>query len=181
MRRSPMRRIRPEPLTEEAWAPFGWLPLTDTDPRDGQRTLSFEWADPHVNIIGHDLTELEAVPGVLRCRALYRHLTHTQTLMPLDHDAVIAVAPPGAALASEEDLGAIRAFVLRPLQALVLERGTWHWGPYPVGADSVSLFNVQGRRYAEDNDMADLAGLGLGVDVEIEAAVESPVGAVAGR
>ena len=40
-------------LSEEAWAPFGWLPVADTDPRDGEHRLSFAWDDVHVNIIGH--------------------------------------------------------------------------------------------------------------------------------
>ena len=43
----------PEPLTEEAWSPFGWLPVADVDPRDGKETMTFEWADAHVNLIGH--------------------------------------------------------------------------------------------------------------------------------
>ena len=47
------RKIGPEPLSEEAWAPFGWLPVADTDPRDGEHRLTFAWDDVHVNIIGH--------------------------------------------------------------------------------------------------------------------------------
>ncbi len=170
-------KVEPEPLSAEGWAPFGWLPLPDTDPRDGERTLTFEWADPHVNVIGHDLGELERVDGALRCRALYRHATHTQTLMSLDHDAVIAVAPPGSPLETAEDLTTVRAFLLRPLEALVLERSTWHWGPYPVGAPAVRLFNVQGRRYAEDNEMADLGARGLAVDVVVPSGVRVTEGA----
>jgi ureidoglycolate hydrolase len=63
------------------------------------------------------------------------------------------------------DADQVRAFVLEPLSAVVLHRGTWHWGPFPVAADSVSLFNVQGRRYLEDNDSVDLEGLGTPLDV----------------
>ena len=48
---------------------------------------------------------------------------------------------------------------------MVLHRGTWHWGPFPVDADSVRLFNVQGLRYAEDNACVDLAARELDVDV----------------
>ena len=50
----------------------------------------------------------------------------------------------------------MRAFRLRPLDAFVLHRGTWHWGPFPLGGDPVQLLNVQGRRYAEDNASVDL-------------------------
>jgi ureidoglycolate hydrolase len=163
-------RVRPEPLSEGAWAPFGWFPMADTDPRDGQHRLEFAWDDVHVNIIGHTLEELVQVPGALRCQAMYRHDTHTQTLMSLDERAVIAVAPASAAMAGKDDLRFVRAFVLEPLQPFVLHRGTWHWGPYPLGAPEVRLFNVQGLRYSEDNRCADLASLGSSFDVETEGA-----------
>ena len=160
-----VRRVEPQALTEEAWAPFGWLPVADVDPRDGEQSLHYEWADPHVNIIGHARSEVPSIPGGLRCEMLYRHATHTQALMPLDHPCVIAVAPPGSVLSRPEDAGLIEAFVLEPLQSLVLYRATWHWGPFPFRSDEVRLFNVQGLRYAEDNEMVDLAGQGLSVDV----------------
>jgi len=79
--------------------------------------------------------------------------------------AVLAVAPPSVGLTSPADVELIRAFVLEPLESIVLYRGTWHWGPFPVSADEVHLFNVQGLRYAEDNDRADIEALGTPVDV----------------
>ncbi len=167
-----IRKLVPRALSEEAWAPFGWLPLRDTDPRDGEHRLEFAWSDAHVNVIGHTLDELEQVDGALRCPVMYRHLTHTQTLMPLDHVAVIAVAPADDPLESPADAERIEAFVLHPLDSIVLHRGTWHWGPYPLGAPAVRLFNVQGLRYAEDNDHADLQARGLTFDVATEALSE---------
>ena len=29
------RAVTPQALTRDAWAAFGWLPVADTDPRDG--------------------------------------------------------------------------------------------------------------------------------------------------
>ena len=158
-------RLEPAVLTEEAWAPFGWLPVPDTAPRDGSHRLEFAWGDPHVNLIGHGRAEVPGVPGGLRCEMLYRHDTHTQTVMSVDHPCVIAVAPAATDFAAEASTAPIRAFVLQPLEAVVLHRGTWHWGPFPTANAEVRLFNVQGRRYAEDNAMVDLAALGLAVDV----------------
>jgi len=160
-----IRQLTPEPLTREAWAPFGWLPVADTDPRDGAEGLEFAWHDAHVNLIGHRRDEVPEVPGGLRCQVLFRHATHTQVLMPLDVTAVVVVAPPGLDMSSPADADRIRAFSIPPLSSLVLHRGTWHWGPYPVGADSVELFNVQGLRYADDNASVDLDALGAPVDV----------------
>jgi ureidoglycolate hydrolase len=96
---------------------------------------------------------------------LFRHDTHTQTVMSLDVPAVIAVAPAAQDFSGAAAADSIRVFRLEPLQPVVLHRGTWHWGPFPVAADAVRLFNVQGLRYAEDNASVDLATLGLDVDV----------------
>lgn len=38
------RRITPVDISAEAWAPFGWLPVTDTDPKDGEQVLEFRLA-----------------------------------------------------------------------------------------------------------------------------------------
>jgi ureidoglycolate hydrolase len=158
-------RVKAVELTEEAWAPFGWVPVRDTDPRDGTHRLTYEWDDAHVNVIGHTLDEVTAVPGGLRCDVMFRHDTHTQVLMPLDTDAVIAVAPGGVDFSDPADVSQVKAFLLHPQDAFVLHRGTWHWGPFPVGSAQVTLFNVQGIRYAEDNTGVDLKEKGMAVDV----------------
>ncbi len=147
------------------WSPFGWLPVADTDPADGTHRLAFDWDDVHVNRIRHRRDEVPSVDRGLRCQMLFRHATHTQVLMPLDTVVVVAVAPADLAMDTGSDLAAVTAFVLRPLEAVVLHRGTWHWGPFPVAATSVDLFNVQGRRYLEDNQRVDLEGPGIIVEL----------------
>lgn len=160
-----LRKVAPEPLSEAAWAPFGWLPVADTDPRDGRQTMMFAWGDAHVNIIGHARDEVPATSDGLRCDMLYRHDTHTQSVMSLDVPAVIAVAPASVTFSEPLDAASIHVFRLEPLESLVLHQGTWHWGPFPVSAPWVRLFNVQGLRYAEDNARVDLASRGMSVDV----------------
>jgi ureidoglycolate hydrolase len=162
------RQIKPEILSAEAWGPFGWLPVADTDPRDGDARLEFAWSDVHANLIGHRTNEVPEVPGGLRCQVLFRHVTHTQVVMPLDVPAVVVVAPPGVDMVVASDVDLVQAFMLPVLSPIVLHRGTWHWGPYPVGAESVALFNVQGLRYREDNESVDLDALGAVVDVLID-------------
>jgi ureidoglycolate hydrolase len=151
------KEIVAEPITASAFEAFGWLPLADTDPEDGSRRLEFEWSDPHVNIISHAPGEIRRTAGGLRCEEMYRHLTHTQALLVLDEDSVLAVAPPGTDLSSARGLDAIKAFMLRCHDSLVLHRGTWHWGPFPLGSSPVHLFNVQGQGYIKDNERADLS------------------------
>lgn len=162
------RTLVPEGLSESAWSSFGWLPVSDTDPNDGEHRMTFKWDDAHVNIIGHLRKEVPETETGLRCEMLYRHDTHTQSLMVLNVPAVIAVAPSSVEFLAESDQESIRVFRLEPLESLVLHLGTWHWGPFPIEASEVRLFNVQGLRYAEDNRCMDLAALGLSVDVDLK-------------
>jgi ureidoglycolate lyase len=153
----PTLTITARELSDAAWAPFGWLPRADTDPADGEHTLHYEWHDAHLNTIEHRTDEVEATASGLRCAVMYRHDTHTQALTPLDASCVVAVAPATSTFDSADDLEQVRAFVLHPGETVVLHRGTWHWGPFPIaGASSVRLLNVQGRRYTEDNASIDV-------------------------
>jgi ureidoglycolate hydrolase len=149
--------LEPRPLSEEAWAPFGWIPVDDSDPRDATFTYEFLWGDVHVNMISHAADEVAHTDRGAVCAVMYRHDTHTQTIMPLNVDSLVAVAPAAVDFAVPDDLESVRAFRLRPLECFALHRGTWHWGPFPVGTETVRMFNVQGKRYAEDNASVDLA------------------------
>lgn len=152
-------------LSEEGWQPFGWLPVADTDPRDGRHRLDFEWNDAHVNLIHHDRSEVTATEHGLVCEMMFHHRTHTQALLVLNCPAVIAVAAADVPLAEDGPLGLVRAFLLDPGDALVLDRSTWHWGPFPITAPRVDCYNVQGLRYAEDNECFDFARSGTAFEV----------------
>ena len=161
-------------LGAEDFEPFGWLPVADTDPADALHHLTFDWADPHVNIICHRADEVRRSDrGRLRCSEMFRHNSHTQVLLVLDVPSVLAVAEHSVTFADPADAAAIRAFRLVPGQALVLRRGTWHWGPHPAHDPEVHLFNVQGWRYLEDNTRIDLDAAGAAVEVEVG---EQPAG-----
>jgi len=142
--------LKPIEATRESFAPYGVLP---PDEGDGQPTADLEFLlnDGWVNYIGHTLDEIEVRDGRLRCELLNRHDTHTQTLMPMSGDALVVVAPPDADFSEPVHFDAVRAFALPRHTCVHLHRGTWHWGPYPVGADFVRIFNIQGRGYPNDN------------------------------
>ena len=153
-----MRSVRLEPIvaTRESFAAYGVLP---PDEGDGQTTADLEFLrnDGWVNYIGHSLDEIEVRDGLLRCELLNRHDTHTQTLMPMSGDALVVVAPADADFSQPEHFAAVRAFALPRHTCVHLHRGTWHWGPYPVGTDFVRIFNIQGRGYPTDNGVVELA------------------------
>jgi ureidoglycolate hydrolase len=159
------RLIEARPLTAADWSPFGWIPLRDTDPRDGKARLQFEWSDVHVNLISHQADEVLHTDRGLVCEKLFRHLTHTQALLVLNCAAAVAVAPAGCTFEASDEAAMIRAFLLAPGDSLVLHRGTWHWGPFPTSEPRVDLYNIQGLRWPEDNDCARLDLLEASVEV----------------
>ncbi|MHB1987128.1 MAG: ureidoglycolate lyase [Acidimicrobiales bacterium] len=157
--------IEAEPFDSQAWEPFGWIPRADTDPRDGESRLDFSWGDVHVNHIAHTADEITHTHRGLRCDMLFRHHTHTQALLVLNSFAVMAAAPAACSFKTAADADQVRAFVLQPHDSFVLAKGTWHWGPFPVGSSRVDLFNVQSLRYAEDNDCARLDQLRASLEI----------------
>ncbi len=148
--------IDTEPFTPNAWREFGWVPVADVDPSDGIHSLEFSWEDAHLNYISHAPDELERDGDRFVLERLYHHDTHTQALMPLNGSSWIAVAPAFVDFSRTDHLDTLRAFLLDPLACIVLHRGTWHYGPYPLGDEPVRLLNLQGRRYEEDNAYVDL-------------------------
>ena len=163
--------IEVQPLDDDAFAPFGWLPGSEGDERDERQELAFAWADAHLNYISHEPHEVVRTPEGAVVERLYRHETHTQALMPVDTDAMLVVAPAAVDFTTERDLRAMRGFLLRPLDVVVLRQGTWHWGPFPLGAGPVRLLNLQGRRYREDNTSVE-PGSTLGVQIVVPMPVE---------
>ena len=152
-----MRTVTLDPIeaTIESFAPYGALPPFEGD---GKPTADLEFLlnDGWVNYIGHTLGEIEVRDGELRCELLNRHDTHTQTLMPMSGDAVVVVAPADVDFSEPAHFDTVRAFALPRHTCVHLHRGTWHWGPYPVGADEVQIFNIQGRGYPKDNGVVEL-------------------------
>jgi ureidoglycolate hydrolase len=150
-----IRRLLAQRLTPDRFAPFGVLPTDEGGPGP-TADLEFTRADGWVNFISHAASEVEHGPTGPRCDHLNRHDTHTQTLVPMDGDALLVVAPPAAAFAATADLDLVAAFLIPQHQPVHLHRGTWHWGPYPVGRASVRLLNIQGRGWPTDNTVATL-------------------------
>jgi ureidoglycolate hydrolase len=156
--------LEPQPLTTAAFMPFGVLPRDEgVEPT---ADLEFTLDDGWVNYISHSLDEIDVVNGALHCDVLNRHDTHTQTLMPVSADAVIVVAPADVGMTTEAEVESARAFVVRRYECVHLRRGTWHWGPYPLDAAALRIFNIQGRGYPNDNGVAALTS-GLGTVIAV--------------
>jgi ureidoglycolate lyase len=148
--------IQAEPLTAEAFAPFGQV-IAEGDMvmelRDGETF--------HLNVLSYDRHPLE-------CDHLNRHHKATQALVALaGRPTLVVVAPSEHDFSTRDHLSSVRAFVCDGTAGINLALGTWHWGPYPL-MDHVDLVNVQGQGFADDNEVAHLTrDLGVVVTVRL--------------
>lgn len=122
MTQTRIRRLTPEPMTAESFAPFGEVMEARARPADhreffpvacdidGRPTLDVIW-QPYA---GRRFVELE------------RHFNVTQTFVPLEGSpAVVAVAAPTGPddVPRPED---VRAFLIDPAKGYAYKTGTWH-------------------------------------------------------
>ena len=136
--------VKIEPLTEQAFAPFGQLisakdRVPDFETKSGTRGWAVDFAS------GRPLLMLLRTPYQgLRCTKLERHFNVTQTFLPMGGSpAVLAVAAPsgnGDSLPSPSD---VHAFLLDGRAGYMLRRGTWHsldrYALYPPATEWVII------------------------------------------
>jgi ureidoglycolate hydrolase len=145
------RILRVEPLTEEAFAPFGELVRgRDEPPRfeaDGNRMwdVGFEAAGA---------TEILAVAtdyAPFRFTKLERHFGVTQTFVPVSGPpSVIVVAPPTAPERTAiPDPREARAFLV-DREPYVLRKGTWHYSRLPLAPPRCEWLVITDRETTAD-------------------------------
>ena len=125
-----MITLQPEPLTAEAFAPYGDVVESSQQQVAAMNAESFERFD--------DLCSVEAFDGhvavsIARCRTttalphsfdmIERHPHGSQSFVPLTPcRMMVVVAPAGEPAAAAE----LRAFVSNGRQGINYHRGTWH-------------------------------------------------------
>jgi ureidoglycolate lyase len=140
-----VRTVVAEPITREAFAPFGELLSVE-----GRERLPIDLYGDKVDVYRadfHSNRPMEWLLTTLRVREfeirwLERHLELTQTFIPLGgHPFVLAVAAPGARL--EHDVPAldeIRAFIVPGTVGAQIHVGTWHEPPFGLVQEQVVVY-----------------------------------------
>jgi ureidoglycolate lyase len=120
-------QIDPQPLTGEAFAPFG--EVIDL-PTAAGRTYYEEAlgnlrpaARPSLSVSQREPTPERPIAASL----LERHEFSSQTFLPLDVDRWLVVVAPHAATGGP-DLGGLRAFIASGRQGVTYRANTWHHG-----------------------------------------------------
>jgi len=146
--------LKAEPLTPEAYAPFGSV-------------VDLGRAQLHCNDGQYFVEMLTLQPLTEPVRRINRHFDCVQLFAPLPQAGtrpkpmLIVVAPPWLS-AERFDPNQVRAFVADGTQAFTFNVGTWHIGPRALDGTPLTLVNVQGERsneeHTEEIDLVELTG-----------------------
>lgn len=131
-------QIQAEPLTSESFRPFGQVVGLDAVHLDLKNDEQFRMGIIHMRNHGY------------RVSSLNHHCNSTQALVPLSHQAYIAVvAPPGTTFQEAADLKQVRAFICDGSAGINIGLCTWHQALLPLGPE-IKMVNVQGVHSEND-------------------------------
>jgi ureidoglycolate lyase len=130
-------RIKAEPLTADAYRPFGQV--------IGMDRVRMKIVNDRFRM---DTITVKHQP--FRITHLHRHIKSTQALIPLGGAAcLVVVAPPTVDLNSPADLTQVKAFLNDGSCGVNIDLGTWHVPLLPFGSE-MSMANIQGEHAGED-------------------------------
>lgn len=118
-------RLVPEPLTAEAFAPFGQV--LDPSPDFGRVAASDALANLRPGARTHlslTLSRPKALP--LRSAVMERHEFSSQTFIPLDVSRYLVIVAPHAPGGGRPDMDRARAFLVRGDQGVTYGADVWH-------------------------------------------------------
>ena len=135
--------IQAQPLTAEAFAPYGRV--VEADRQELNMTE------------GHFTARLMTVHRAPETVGrINRHMDHSQMFVPLSGDpTVLVVAPPDVPM-DGFDATKIAAFKTNGRQTIIFHTGTWHIEPRALGQDSCQVINVQTNVFRNHTELLHL-------------------------
>lgn len=148
-----MRDLTPEPLTADAFAPFGDVIQVSDDAE--AIPINYGWTIRYNDLAGIDVTQGggRAIVSLFRSKPLQstilkvfeRHPLGSQAFVPLQgRPYLVAVAPRG-----DFDVARVRLFRAAPHQGVNYARGVWHH--FLLALEAESDFLVIDREGPGDN------------------------------
>jgi ureidoglycolate lyase len=134
--------VTPEELTAEGFAPYGQVVLPPEPPAP---KFGDDW-DCWFGLA--DLGHMRPSVGIVRTRPSRSAITTMERepkpefLLPISGPVVQAVALPGdlSDHTQQPDAATVRAFIIRPGQAIAMAPGTWHWAALPLHEEEVLYY-----------------------------------------
>ena len=154
-----MRNLTPEPLTADAFAPFG--DVIEASDRAEVMPINYGWTTRFNDLADVEVGDGRAIISVFRSKPLEplvlkifeRHPLGSQAFMPIQgRPYLVAVAPPG-----EFDPARVRVFRAAAHQGVNYAKGTWHHFLLALEAESDFLVVDRDGGPGENLDEVELA------------------------
>lgn len=149
MKQRLLARVPVEDLTPETFAPYGSvIELPKVSPNkvgpgwDCWSPVGFVRA---VTTVGVGIVHSQARPLVVT--EMERHVSREEILWPTNTEIVQPMALPEKLddPAAQPDPRTVRAFRIKPGQAIVMVRGAWHSPAYPLQGNALYFFAIENK------------------------------------
>jgi len=147
-------RIKAQPLTAEAFAPYGRVVQQEREPlqmEEGKFTAR--------------LMTVRKVPE--RIDHINMHTDHSQMFVPLSGDRLVVIVAPPDVPAKPFDTSKIAAFVTDGKQTFIFHPGTWHIEPRALEKDACQVINVQTDVFRNHTTVISFEDQGIDVKLEV--------------
>lgn len=148
-----MNTVKAEPLSLAAFAPFGFYAelLAPAAEKFGAPPIEFfrDLVQQHLggaHLVSFSVCRVAPRPPVIDVSEC--HSMTGETLLPLDSDVLIHVAPASAD--GRPPLARLRVFRVPRGTLVTLRPGVWHHAPFALGAPATVLVALPERTYAND-------------------------------
>ncbi len=136
--------IKPQALTKETFAPYG---QAITVPEVPAPKTGVDW-DCWFKL--GDLGALRPSVGIVTTRPTKALISTMERepkpefLLPISGPVIQTVALPGDLENHEQqpEAATVRAFIVRPGQAIIMASGTWHWAALPLDDEEVLYYFI---------------------------------------
>jgi ureidoglycolate lyase len=154
-----MREVTPEPLTADAFAPFG--EVIEASDRAEVMPINYGWTTRYNDLADIEVGDGRAIISLFRSKPLSplvlkifeRHPLGSQAFMPVEgRPYLVAVAPRG-----DFDPARVRVFRAGPHQGVNYAKGTWHHFLLALEAESDFLVIDRDGGPGENLDEVELA------------------------
>jgi ureidoglycolate lyase len=154
-----MRKVKAEPITKEAFAPFGQFYTMDQPdgyPLCGElhRYYPDRLVADSTHRVGYSPITVKKPEKMVITQQEY-HTTTWEMIMPLNDDMILHVAPPSAGTVVPDY---VKAFIVPKNTLVKMNAAVWHLAPLPASADELNAMIVLPEcTYALDCDVIDLS------------------------
>lgn len=140
-------------LRRDSFAPFGQL-ITAPEDVAVEPGAVHGWARMATTVFSGEVEVgwLKLLHRPAEVTRMEHHLGTPEMLIPLDVPLLVPVAPADDSPDAVPDPEQIEGFVVKPGEALIMDKSGWHWLPFPTEGESGSCLII----FAKDTPDHDL-------------------------